>query len=252
MTPKQTKFAMMLFKTKSQTEAYRQSYNVENMSESSIYNASYELAKNPEVIALVQRLEDDAALVATLDEAWVLKRYMLLANADPNELVESRVECCRYCHGVDHKYQWIDVEEWGQAVAAAMDHNARGGSSKSFTPRPIPSFDGGPGFWATNPPSNTCPHCFGKGVHSVHIHDTRKLSQAGRMLYAGVKQTANGPEIKMRDQDKALAFLASYLGLDKKVLEINPQQPLHTLSEITDDPVVASKTYAQLINGGAA
>jgi hypothetical protein len=71
------------------------------------------------------------------------------------------------------------------------------------------------------------------------------------MLYAGVKQTANGPEIKMRDQDKALAFLASYLGLDKKVLEINQPQPLHTLSEITDDPVVASKTYAQLINGGA-
>ncbi|MGJ0509102.1 MAG: terminase small subunit [Methylocystis sp.] len=253
MTPKQTRFAMTLFECGDQTEAYRRTYNVENMSQNSIYTAAYELANHPEVVKLIEERTEDAALVATLNEAWVLKRYMMLANADPNELVESRLVCCRHCHGIDHNYQWVDAREWAEAVAAVLDDNARRAGSRNFTPRAIPTNDGGYGFWGTKPPAHDCPKCFGRGLTDIHIHDTRNLSPAGKLLYAGVKMTANGPEIKMRDQDGALDFLAKYLGLDKKVLDINPPpgstSNLHKLSEITNDPIQASKAYANLLTG---
>jgi phage terminase small subunit len=54
----------------------------------------------------------------------------------------------------------------------------------------------------------------------VFITDSRKLSAKAAKLYAGVKQTKDGIEIKMRDQDAALANISKYLGMlvDRKEL----------------------------------
>jgi hypothetical protein len=58
-----------------------------------------------------------------------------------------------------------------------------------------------------------CPACHGRGYLRVCLTDSRKVKGAARRLYAGVKQTQNGIEVKMRDQDAALLNIAKYLGM---------------------------------------
>jgi phage terminase small subunit len=252
MTPKQTKFARVLFECGNQSEAYRQAYNTENMSDSSIGSASYELSKHPEVVAYLADMQEEAEIVAQLSVAWVLKQYMQIATADVNELIESRRVCCRYCHGIGHAYQWLDENEWARAMAQVIEENERaatGARGRPPAPKPLPTFDGGAGFWGTEPPHAECPVCFGDGEMRVHVHDTRRLKGAAKLLYAGVKQTANGIEVKTRDQDEALAFLARYLGLDKKTLELSGPggSPLQSIATLTKDPVQAARTYAAIM-----
>jgi phage terminase small subunit len=43
--------------------------------------------------------------------------------------------------------------------------------------------------------------------------DARLLSERARRLYAGIKVTKDGIEVKMRDQDAALLNLAKHLGM---------------------------------------
>lgn len=66
------------------------------------------------------------------------------------------------------------------------------------------------------PPNPECKKCSGAGENlEVAITPTRLLTGAARRLYAGAKQTKDGIEIKMRDQDAALKSLANYLGMEK-------------------------------------
>lgn len=250
------KYATRLFNGDKQLDAYKASYNADGMTDASCVAEAKKLSANPAVQAYLKRLQDDADYVAQLTVAWVLKLHMQIATGDPNELVESRLECCRYCHGIGHAYQWLDVNEWAMELANVMDKNARidernARASKPVDPLPLPTFDGGGGFWGTKPPVDTCPHCFGNGTQRTHMHDTRKLSPGARMLYAGVKQTANGPEIKLRDQDKSLAVLTNYMGLDKKTLEVSGPNgaPLRSISTVTSDPAEAAKLYASIVAG---
>ena len=62
-------------------------------------------------------------------------------------------------------------------------------------------------------PHPKCPKCRGEGFGSVHAHDSRHVSQAALALYAGVKQTKEGFEIKMHDQLAALDKVAKHLGM---------------------------------------
>lgn len=226
LTQKQSKFAKLYFETGKASESYRASYDADKMNDSSVANAATDLLAHPEVMAYIAQMEAEAANVAQLNVAWVLDKYAKIATADVRELIESRVECCRYCHGIDHKYQWLDAEEWAVALANAMDLNGRITERNLYSKSEqkdlveLPTFDGGGGFWGTNPPHAECPKCFGNGTQRTHIHDTRKLSETGKLLYAGIKQTANGFEVKTRDQDGALAWLAKYFGVDKKSLEL--------------------------------
>lgn len=242
MTPKQTKFARLLFECGNQTEAYRRSYNVESMSDSSVYSAAYELSNHPEVVAYIEEMTLEAQIVAQLSEAWVIRRYMDLATADVNELIEARRVCCRYCHGVDHAYQWIDLKEWADEYARVMNSNSR-----AKIQQPLPDDSGGVGFSGMREPHPSCPRCYGEGGSYIHVHDTRKLKGAARMLYAGVKQTKDGIQVLTRDQDAALAFLARHLGLDKKTLEVIP--PGGSLPKLTTDPAEASRIYAAVMAG---
>lgn len=252
LTPKQSAFARHLFEGKSQPEAYKASYDADGMTPASIAAEAKKLAANPAVVAAVENMRETADYVASLNVAWVLKQYMQIATADVNELVESRRLCCRHCHGIGHAYQWVDDEEFALELARILDLNARNESSrKPLPPLELPNFDGGVGFWATKEPHADCPKCFGVGRMEVHVHDTRKLKGAAKLLYAGIKQTANGVEIKTRDQDAALAFLAKYLGLDKQVVEHTGKGggPIQSISTLTNDPAEAAKAYAAIMGG---
>jgi hypothetical protein len=57
---------------------------------------------------------------------------------------------------------------------------------------PAPEFAGGIGYNATLEPHPDCPECFGRGVESVIVTDTRKLTGKAAKLYAGAQQTKDG------------------------------------------------------------
>lgn len=150
----------------------------------------------------------------------VLRKWWEIATADPNEIVQHRRLCCRFCHGVDHKYQWTQ-QELDAATEAAV-------SGKEASPERLPDVSGGVGFDATVDPHAECPECHGEGIGQVHVQDTRKLKGAARLLYAGAKQTSQGIEVKFRDQDKALELIAKHLGMFTENLKLSgdPENPV--------------------------
>ena len=162
-----------------------------------------------------------------ITQDMVLERWWAIANADPNELVHLRRLCCRHCFGVDHEYQWRDEAEYEAAVEAATQ------AAKLQDAEPaIPSNRGGYGFDRLLKPHPKCPICRGEGRIDLHMADTRELSPQARLLYAGVKQTQAGIEIKMRDQDKALENVARHLGMFKDSLRIDGEINVKKLEDL--------------------
>jgi len=158
----------------------------------------------------------------------VLRRWRDIAFADANELIEYRRVCCRHCHGVDHHYQWVDESEFQRVVTRILAEAEPDG------PKPVlPTEAGGFGFDAKADPHEDCPECNGEGHGVPHIHDTRRLRPAARALYAGVKVTKDGIEIKMKDQDKALENIARHLKMfvDKTELTV--------ITDLSDDDLDA-------------
>lgn len=62
-------------------------------------------------------------------------------------------------------------------------------------------------------PDRDCLACSGQGAGTIVIADTTKLSPEANALYAGIKTTKDGIEIKMHDQMAALEKLGRHLGI---------------------------------------
>lgn len=141
----------------------------------------------------------------------VLRQFWTLANADPTELTEYRRTCCRYCYGEAHEWQETEIEQEKRRAAALEAFGKR----KNGKPTDVFAFDelGGTGYNGRREPLEDCPKCDGLGVERLVIADTRKLSPAARRLFAGVKQTKDGLEVKMHDQLAALNSVARHLGM---------------------------------------
>jgi phage terminase small subunit len=260
MTPRQIKFARLYFEHGDAVEAYSATHDTYRVPEADIKRNATAMANRVAVREYVAKLQEDAAFAATLTVSWLVRQHMQIATADVNELVESRRNGCRHCHGINHEYQWIDQNEWAEALAAVMDANHR--AELAATPKnparlkPLPTDAGGYGYWASHEPVATCPKCFGMGEHQVFIKDSRKLSANGRLLYQGIKTTGSGGiEVKMRDQNQSLQFLAKFLRIDgdgSPADNQNPVRQMKAVSEITNDPVEASRFYTNLISGNVS
>lgn len=188
-------------------------------SENGASNAAFELLRNPGIAQAVADRQAEIAAAAGLSAEWVLRQWKQIAAADPNELIYTQLESCRHCHGVNHEYHWTEFE-YKKAVEIAQNHlcnpKCEQPCSKRMPPLPI----GGFGFNPHQAPAADCPVCHGRGQERVRLVDTRRVKGDARRLYAGVKQTQHGIEIKMRDQDAALKNIAQYLGMliDKREL----------------------------------
>lgn len=196
------------------------------------------LDKEPDVAARVLELQQRAAEKVEITQGMVLKRWWDLATADPNELIQFRRTCCRHCHGARHAHQWIDAEEFAEALMLA----------KAAKAERLPTDAGGYGYDRTADPHPDCPKCAGEGRADIHGLDTRKLSGGAQLLYAGAKLTRDGFEIKLHDQGKALENVARHLGMfnDKLQLTGKDGKPIETITTVMTAKEAAERYREEL------
>ena len=190
------------------------------------------LLKNVEIQAALSERMNDRQKRTEITQDMVLQRWWQIATANPNELISYRRVCCRHCFGEGHEYQWKDREEYEQAIKAAIKAAEEATMETGIEVKPrLPTDDGGYGFDPTIKPHPKCPKCNGEGHGEVFAQDTRELSPEAQALYAGVKITKDGLEIKMQDQGKALENVARHLGMfnDKVTLKGDEENPLQVL-----------------------
>ncbi len=188
-----------------------------------------ERSANEQAVRLLANVSIQAAIAAAMaarsertkiDQDRIVRELWNVVTADANGLVEYRRTCCRHCYGFDHLYQFTAAE----LAAAQRDHQAQLRAARMAKKKITADqfeFDerGGPGFDARKPPVATCPECFGEGIGDVFLKDTRDLPPELRSLYAGVKRTKDGIEVKMHDKQGAAQLLMRHLGMLKDTVE---------------------------------
>jgi hypothetical protein len=229
LTPKQRKFVNEYCVDENATRAaIRAGYSQDTARQMGSENLSKPYIRE----AIAERMAE-VAIAASVTPEWVASQWAKLARADPNELTQMRRVNCRHCHGVEHAYQWTQVEYY-RAVEHAESLN-----------KPAPDGLGGFGFDPAGEPNPDCPECGGLGTDEVFFADTRKLKGSAKLLFAGVQRTRDGVKVLMRDQDAALNNLARYLGMlvDRKELSGPGGGPLPIATikaeDLTDDQLAA-------------
>jgi phage terminase small subunit len=230
LTPNMEVFATGLASGLSQAEAYRKAYPSSlKWADKTVWEQASVLAKNNKVSTRVEELLAKACEENQITVDKVLKRMWDIATADPNDIMQYRLECCRHCYGKDHHYQWRNEDELFKAEQEALadrdDAEQAQGKRKGKRFEPlreveIPHDLGGYGFDPSLSPHAKCPNCDGKGKPSVFINDTRRLKGPAKVLYAGVKQTAQGIEIKVHDQAAHLLSVAKHLNMFTENLNV--------------------------------
>lgn len=173
---------------------------------------AFELLRNPAIFEAIEERKEELAIRAGLTVEWVLRQWKMIAYADPNELIYTQLDSCRHCHSKNHEYHWSEFE-YRKAVEVAATHLCGPKCEEPCLKRVPPIPIGGFGYDPHQAPAAACPVCHGRGIERVCMVDTRRVTGPARRLYAGVKQTQHGIEIKMRDQDAALKNIAQYLGM---------------------------------------
>ena len=191
-----------------------------------------ELMADPRIKAEIQRLADARSADLSIEAKDVLRILWDIATADPNEIVQHRRACCRYCHGKGHRDQRTPAErEQAEAAHESRIENLRASGKEPSERDAVFDEAGGVGFDPRKDPHPDCPECHGEGVADVFVPDTRVLTGAARTLYAGVKQTKDGIEIKMHDRTRAAELVGKHLRLFTEKLELSGHLALADMSE---------------------
>lgn len=172
---------------------------------------AYDLLNRPHVKAEIDKRMSERAARVEISQDDVLRQLIGIATADPNELVEHRQVCCRFCHGEGHLFQRTPNE---MAQDRAEHERLVQEAKAERKPKPAPFNEGGgTGYNGTLPPHPDCPECFGEGVSRPMFKDTRLASPGARALYAGVKVTKDGMEVKMHSQVEALTLIGRHMAM---------------------------------------
>lgn len=210
MTPKQERFvAEYLIDLNATQAAIRAGYSAKTAQQ-----VGFENLTKPVIKAALAEAQADRGKRTEITQDMVLQRWWQIATANPNDLISYRRVCCRHCFGHKHEHQWKDVEEYQRAIKSAVEEAKKAEFETGVETEPnIPSDIGGYGFDPSIKPHPKCPKCNGEGFGEVFAQDTRELTSQAQALYAGVKITKDGLEIKMQDQGKALELVARHLGM---------------------------------------
>lgn len=203
---------------------------------------AHKLLSNPKVAAYIEARRAERSQRTEITQDMVLERWWAIATADANDVIQYRRICCRYCYGKNFEYQWVDEHEFNlELLAVRLANDAEAAKKKPGMAQPLPSDKGGFGFVRSDPPHPKCPKCRGEGTPDVYAHDTRHLKGNARLLYAGVKVTQSGFEMKVHDQMAALDKVARHLGMYKDKIE----------HDVSDDLVEALQAGNRRVADGA-
>lgn len=249
-TAKQEAFAVAIVAGSTQMDAYRKAYGITKAKDSTIRSDAARAMANPIIRNRIEQLREKSAARVGFGRDDVIRHLVEIATADPNELTQYRRENCRHCHGKNFAYRWINEDEFMESVAKAEAKNLAAKTKRLD----VPKNTGGYGFRKTDRPNPACPHCCGEGVGRDFFLDTRTLSPGAKRLFAGVRRTKDGLEVKVRDQDFALKLLAQHFRVlptsDVSVtVNSNP-----TVTDIPDgaipaNPQEAAKFYQSIMQG---
>lgn len=217
----------------------------------SAHDQAFRLLSNVEVLEAIEIRQQEIASAAALSVEWILNEYRMIAMADPSDLTWYEYRCCRHCWGVGFEYQWTQFE-YDQHVLECAQHRCNEKKCDDPCMKRFPKIAlGGMNFDAHREPNRTCPVCKGDGNQVACVADIRRLRGPARKLYAGIKTTQHGIEVKTRDQDGALKFLAQYMGMvvDKRELSGPNGQPIPiaaniSADDLTDDQLAAIASQA--------
>lgn len=158
------------------------------------------LLTDVDVAAAIAQAQEARIERVEITQDRVLEQLWAIATADPNDLVQFRRGSCPKCWSVGP-----DAEE-------ELEPQGHGGSLKRARKAAVRVID--------EDPNPDCDQCGGEGVGRVWVADTRKLAGPARRLYAGVKVTKDGLEVKMHDQAAALVNVGRHLGMFKDKFEL--------------------------------
>lgn len=182
---------------------------------------AYQLLQKPSVREAIETLASARARRLGIDADELMRMWAAVVTLDANEISQLRRVCCPYCWGADHQRQYTP----SSLEAARTKHEReRQRRLKADQNDDIGEFPAYADAWydKRRPPAEDCPECHGEGVVEVFFADTRNLSPAARLVYAGVKEGRDGIEVLTMSKEKAADNLARALGLFKeKETEVN-------------------------------
>lgn len=216
LTPKQQRFVEEYLLDLNGSAAARRA----GFSERSANEQAVRLLANVSVQAAISAAMAARSERTKIDQDRIVQELWNVVTADANGLVEYRRTCCRHCYGIGHQYQRTVIELEAARVAHRRAIAAARAEGREVSAA-AQEFDelGGAGFDARKPPVSGCPECFGEGVGDVFLKDTRDLPPGLRSLYAGVKRTKDGIEVKMHDKQGFAQLLMRHLGMLKETVE---------------------------------
>jgi len=245
LSERKRRFAFEYVQDGNATRAYMRATGVTRYSTASTEGWRY--LQNPEIRAQIEVERELLRQRAGIDTEELVRRLAAIVVADPRDLVEHVIEACRYCHGEGHDYQRTDAEferdrlefeTHGRQRIGGMYLSRRkareraqdAGEEQRFEPQ------GGPGFDPHRDPHPECPMCHGHGHGRTIIKDTRALPAQAALLYAGMKETKDGLEVKMHDKLAAAEKLLRIFGAYEEDNRQKARDPLAALIERISGP----------------
>ena len=204
LTPLEERFVQEYLIDLNATQAYLRAYPGVKSTTAATEGSKHLV--NPKIAAAIQKAKDERAERTGITADRALQEVWGILTADARELVEYRVGACRHCWGEDFGYQRT-TRELERDRARHEQKVQKGEAEGDFDEK------GGDGFNANAAPNAECPECFGDGHGRVILKDTSKLSRQAVSLYAGVKQTKEGLEVKFHSKDGAAEKMFKHLGL---------------------------------------
>lgn len=246
-------FAQAVVRLGIAASAYREVFDPgRELPNTTAWERASKLNARPDVVKRVRELRAAALATSQISVQALIADLQDIVEADPNDLCRSVVSACRHCHGIDHKYQWIDADEYVvKCDEVQADNDFRRENSKTGKTRdvPLPTCDGGFGYDVRRDPHGMCPECMGAGFLRVIIPDTTQLGPQARKLYKGIRVKGDGSvEVLMHDQVAARDQLHRLLGAYKDTLAVN-QPPAPEVGKSAGD---VHRSYLTMIQGGRA
>lgn len=167
---------------------------------------AYDLLRKPQIVDSIAAARKAQQERTQVDADRVVLEAWNIMTADPRDLVQVKVGCCRHCWGEGHRYQ---------RTLAEYNHEHERHREEGKPPEDWEE-KGGIGYTPLREAHPACPECHGDGCPRVVLGDTRALSPGTKALYAGARLGKHGIEVLMHDKGAAMEKLFKHLGLYEK------------------------------------